>query len=395
MYRENKIMLIGNTEECYCGSSKTFKSCCKGKAISSKAQPLGEDILSNPNRINHMLQQMLKATDFKICMHPDKEKCKMPIKNAHSLQNNGVLSLIAEKDHVMANDLLNKVRDGYSTKRVSKNDATTFYGFCEYHDSVVFQEIELKPYENNVKQNCLFAYRACAQEYHKKQREIKAIQNCFKDNPSLFLEDEFVMSYKLRKLALDDVNQTMDIFNNGINNDNYDIMENYVYEFDNQYDFAVTTTFCPAEDLIGKQLNDIYSTNPERLKAVFITVIPVVGKTYFIISCLKEDYSNLKSYFEQIENLNEDELKVFLNNVIPEYSENIVLSPRLWGEWTNFSKKEYEKMVTGEIGDFGEMLKGGLPYDSFDDFMRGMDIRNGKINVMQKPKYDLFKLKNI
>lgn len=47
-----------------------------------------------------------------------------------------------------------------------------------------------------------------------------------------------------------------------------------------------------------------------------------------IVSCLKEDYKILEIYFNQIKAL-EGKLKIFLNNVFPAYSENIVLSPRV------------------------------------------------------------------
>ncbi len=50
-------------------------------------------------------------------------------------------------------------------KEFGVNEASTFFGFCSYHDSVVFSDIENKTYNNEKKQNFLFAYRACAFEY--------------------------------------------------------------------------------------------------------------------------------------------------------------------------------------------------------------------------------------
>lgn len=141
-----KNIKINNSEPCLCGSGKKFKDCCKKKMFTSST-PYSEDILNNPQRINAILQNMMDKTDFKICMYPDKSQCKLPIKNAHTLQNNGVLSYIADSEHVMVTDPLNKVRQGYITKKISKNKATTFYGFCEYHDNFLFQDIELKEYD--------------------------------------------------------------------------------------------------------------------------------------------------------------------------------------------------------------------------------------------------------
>ena len=334
----------------------------------------------------------MKDTDFKVCLHPEQEYCELPIKNAHTLQNNGVLSLLAENGHVMVTDMLNKIRDGYIVRKVGKNDATTFYGFCKYHDSAVFSEIELKEYSKTIKQNFLFAYRASAQEYHKKQREIKALQSCVKENPAILLNDTFVLSYKNRKLSLDDMTEIMNIFNKSFIDNDFDILESFVYEFPIQYDFAVTTTFCPAIDLNGNEINDIFSTDSERLNPVFMTFMPAENKSYFIFSYLKSDDEHLQSYFNQVKNLEQDKLKNFINNTFPEYSENIVLSPRLWNKWTNFSKKQYEKIVSGQIGEFDKLLNRENPFEGPEDFFQGLMVMNGLMNVLEKPKYDLFKL---
>ncbi len=384
-----KNLNIKNLELCLCGSGKTFKSCCKGKIYSNKSI-YEEDVLKNPNRINHMLQQRMKSTDFKVCLHPDKGSCKLPIKNAHTLQNNGVLSIISEDDHVMVTNLFNKIRKGFVTDRLSKNDATTFYGFCEYHDSVIFKEIETTPYNGQIKQNFLYAYRTCAQEYHKKIREVKSIQECFKDNPSLAFMDMFVENYRNITASYSDIKEYIDIFNNSFINNKFDILESYVFKFKEKYNFAVTTCFNPVYDLDGKQINNIYSKDKERLKGVFLSAFPTNDSFYMVLSCLKEDYPILMSYFNKITLLDEGKLKIFLNNVLPTFSENIVLSPRLWDKWTNFSRKEYERIVIGEIGEFDKLISGELPYGSIDEFVLGMQVKNGMNDMLAIQKYNLF-----
>ncbi|WP_294126205.1 SEC-C domain-containing protein [uncultured Clostridium sp.] len=382
----NKI----KNRECFCGSGKKFKSCCMSK-INSQKKIVSDEVLSNPNRLNQLLFERLKSTDYKTCFYPEKEKCKKPIKNAHTLQNNGILSLISENGHVRIYDLLNKVRKGTSTKEVSKNSATTFYGFCEYHDSVVFKEIELLPYTASEKQNFLHAYRTCAQEYHKKNRMLKAIQNCFKDNPIVVNIPGFIESYENMELSFKDVEKYMNIFNEAFKNNDFNILESYVYKFDQMYDFAVTTMFNPTFDINGKMLNDIYSKDEERLKSVFISILPTQTNSFFIISYLKEDFEHFKEYLEKIKAFTDDQLKIFLNNLIPTYSENIVLSPRLWDKWTPFSRREYEKVINGEIGDFSKLISLELPFDSLEDYIEGLMIKNGANDMMKKPKYDLFK----
>ena len=217
-----KNIKINNSEPCLCGSGQKFKDCCKSKMFTSSTK-YSEDILNNPKRVNAILQKMMDKTDFKICVYPDKSCCKLPIKNAHTLQNNGVLSAVSELEHVMVTDPLNKVREGYITRKISKNKATTFYGFCEYHDSYLFKDIELKEYKNEIKQNFLFAYRVLAQEYHKKERVISSLQNCVKENPSILISPIMVENYRMMDLARKDIRELLDIFNSSYMNQNFDI----------------------------------------------------------------------------------------------------------------------------------------------------------------------------
>ncbi len=78
--------------------------------------------------------------------------------------------------------------------------------------------------------------------------------------------------------------------------------------------------------------------------------------------------------------------------MLPTFSENIVLSPRLWNSWTNFSKREFEKIVVGEIGEFDKLLSGEFPYNSLEEFIAGMQVKNGMNDMMTIQKYNLFKL---
>lgn len=384
-----KNIRINNSEPCLCGGGIKFKECCKSKIFNTQFT-YPEDVLNNPQRINAILQKRLQDTDFKVCMYSNKSECKFPIKNAHALQNNGVLSIIAEDDHVMVTDVLNKERNGSTIKRISKNKATTFYGFCEYHDSFLFKDIELKMYSKEIKQNFLYAYRTIAQEYHKKKRVLVSLQNCVKDNPSILQIPEVVENYRMAELSKTDVKEYMDIFNSAYENQNFDILYTYVYEFPFQCQFAVTTMYVPASKLNGEELIDIYSKVKDRLPSVFMTVIPNEKKSYFIFSCLKEDYCKIKEYFDDVEKFNEIELIRFLNWTLPTYSENIILSPRLWNGWKTQAKKEYENIIAGMFGDIKKVIRNEDPFERIEDYFKAIQTQYGIINMSKDPKYNLF-----
>ena len=78
---------IFNNEDCPCGSGKKFKECCKGK-------PDQQPVISKKPLEVQIMEQMRKAM-VKCCMYPDQSNCKGEIKNAHALQNNKIISLLA------------------------------------------------------------------------------------------------------------------------------------------------------------------------------------------------------------------------------------------------------------------------------------------------------------
>ena len=89
----------------------------------------------------------------KKCWHPEANPgtCKIDgnwkiiVSAAHSIQNNGVLSNIAEKGHVMSYVYDKGEFDG---KEIGKNLASFFWGFCITHDAI-FNPIETSPYSDN------------------------------------------------------------------------------------------------------------------------------------------------------------------------------------------------------------------------------------------------------
>lgn len=94
---------------------------------------------------NIVLREVLRRSveNTKVCWHPEAgnttcdmdSQGKIKISGAHSIQNNGILSRIAENGHVMGYSL-DKV--GFDGKEYGKNIASIFFGFCNKHDSIFY-----------------------------------------------------------------------------------------------------------------------------------------------------------------------------------------------------------------------------------------------------------------
>ncbi|PGK43981.1 hypothetical protein CN907_06945 [Bacillus anthracis] len=334
-------------EPCPCGSEKKFKFCCYSKAKSS--QPKKQDYPIS--RINHMLTKSWQDTDYKTCMAFDKEKCDKTIKGAHSIQNNRILNRISEDGHVYCFKA-EADENGLNTifKKISKNKASTFFGFCDLHDTELFLPIEQKEYNQEPIQNFLFAFRAHALEFHKKQRGLKNFQNIVKTFPYVVFDPMFVNGYRVAEFDVNDNSNDYSIFNEYFSTGNFAEMRTFYYKLDFEVDFAVSTAFTVQFDLEQNEINDIYfDKTDKRMPSIYLNVYPVEKGTNIILSYHLKDDQKYKKYFDQLEALSTEKLLEHLNYLIIEYTENVFFSPSFVEGLTDKQKESILKSFGSSI----------------------------------------------
>lgn len=346
-------MELKRNDKCLCGSGKKYKKCCMNKE--------DDESYKNRDRIKGNIYKSLAESKIKQCIHPNKEECKGSIINAHSIQNNKILNKLAENGHLLMlkPDIKNGIMD-IDTKSESRHKATTFTGFCKYHDDVVFKDIEKKEFLEEEKQLFLFAYRAFALEYHKKMEATKMVKNTFSKVPKSAIKSGFVNIIKGHELAIQDNQKIKDIFDRSINNNEFDILENIVWKLDYEIDFSTTSMFALEYDLEGNLLNDITSTEEERMKNIFLTIFPEDNKSYIILSWLKEDGETYKNFKEQVKELKNEEVITFFNNLIVNNTENIAISPRLWNKWSVDIQNEVKSQFMMDFTIFRDFMNNSL-----------------------------------
>ena len=133
-----------------------------------------------------LVMEKMRYSMKKSCMHPHKEKCKGRIKEAHALQNNKIISLLAgsERHVYMLNTkkqpLLIPLDNGevvpiVEMSKVSANDVTTETCFCDYCDNVAFSVIEKGAPdfdETSEKMKFVYVYKAFILEYYKQMMHL-------------------------------------------------------------------------------------------------------------------------------------------------------------------------------------------------------------------------------
>ena len=122
---------IGRNDMCPCGSGLKYKKCCLGK---SQEQLAFESYIDAQKKAD-------RAGRIKECFYPNHDECEGKIAKSHAIQNNRVLTALAENGEVI---LMNSISPfGFQSEQIKgRRIATTFTGFCSYHDKVLFQDIE-------------------------------------------------------------------------------------------------------------------------------------------------------------------------------------------------------------------------------------------------------------
>jgi hypothetical protein len=160
---------IGRNDPCWCGSGRKYKFCHLRRAM------------EEPVPLQTGMSGVKRAFDAKYCLHPRAGvDCKGPIVRAHTIQRSGGLDRIAEGGKVGTfryTDPFRKRVPESSPELIGIHEASTFTGFCSYHDCTAFAPVEQQPFQSTPKQAFLLWYRAlCHELYLKKaQRETKPI----------------------------------------------------------------------------------------------------------------------------------------------------------------------------------------------------------------------------
>ncbi len=330
-----KYFKIYDDELCPCGSGKTYLECCKNR----KDRP----VKKSKKPLNIQIMEQFRKNQIKCCLYPDSTRCVKHIKEAHALQNNKIISQLSEDGHVY---ILNPNKPPQvipieneepevltMIDRVGVNHATTATCFCDIHDDEVFAPIEKGAPafdKDSDEHKYIYAYKAFIFEYYKKLVEQKVLRENITNTPSLLKTPQYIQYYRAISMTLEEMNEVKSFFDKGIVSKDYTGLETCVIEIPESIKFATYACIAVDFDLKGKKIRH---TKRGFISRLFITIFPEETKSYIILSCLSEDIKIYKKFFQQLQTTNLDKVMYYFDLILPLYTENNVLSPRLWEKW--------------------------------------------------------------
>lgn len=344
IFSSRKIKL---NEQCPCGSGRLFKDCCNGK-------------LSKPNNSKKppevQIMEKVRSSLPKCCMHPDHKQCRGPIKAAHALQNNKIISLLAGTDrHVYIMDskkapLLIPLDNGeivpiVELGKTSANKATTETCFCDYHDNVVFAPIEKGAPEfdsNSEEMKFVYAYKAFIFEYYKQWVALDIQRTLFKEYQEAFSDPKLVAIYRMLVLKQSEFQPIKKHFDQQILQGTHQGIFTCSISIPEQIEFANYAFIAPSYDMNGKKIKHTIKGVMHRLA---ITIFPEENKSWILLSCLETEKSIFEKLFHQFETSSIEKIKYYINLTLPLYSENMVLSTKLWDSWGEETQMAYTHLA--------------------------------------------------
>lgn len=382
-------LFIHDDELCPCGSGKMFSNCCKNKPDS------GPTNSPKPTEVLLMERMRKSLRKRRLCLHPDQTRCQGDIKEAHALQNHKIISLLASSDnHVMMQDHTKQpiiVNDDpldpvviVPFSKVSGNKATTQSCFCDLHDTELFKPIEAGAPDfdpDNEEMRFVYAYKAFVFEYAKQLQLMSILKETFAERPQVSLIPEMVKEYRIQCIRMEEFEPVKNHFDSEIMSGTHNGIETCVVKIPYQIGFANYAYIAPDFDLNGERIETIDECR--KMHRLAITVLPESNQSYILLSCLSSEEIIYHDFFDQIQESDISKVLFYFNLLLPLFSENLVISEKLWD---NFSEK----------GQFGLVHMANLiGTDQFNlSHTIGMALRNAaknkKMDYSKRGEIDLF-----
>ena len=342
MKKSNKK--IGRNDPCWCGSGKKYKKCHYGR-----------ESMEAPN-IFSLEKQLKKNFSKKYCLHPNKSECDGPIVKAHTIQRKGCgLLKISEEGHVLTfkpeMKTLIETDGNFLPGLVGIKQASTFTGFCEYHDRKPFELIENNSFVPEKKQCFLLSYRALCRELFTKKAALESgkLLHQTDKGQSINIQHQVQSCVSLNKIVLEKDLQKLSNrkkqYDKSLISDKYDNFCYYVLGLDQIPEVLCSGGFSPEFDFNGNLLQD-YSNLQKDLDSFYFSLIPVKKFGTAVFGWIESDGAACSKFIKSLQSLNlENEISNALIRFIFDAFENVFFKPSWWHSLSDQAKTRIQDRV--------------------------------------------------
>ncbi|MCY4762664.1 SEC-C domain-containing protein [Klebsiella aerogenes] len=344
-------MKLGRNDECWCKSGLKYKKCHLDRD-KQKRMSTGE-VMSFSKEISQR----------KKCYVPDTltHECQKKIIKAHTVSKSSSLQSIADKtNHVLglkmsiANIFANKGK--IQPEKIGVNQASTFTGFCSYHDRVLFSCVENKDFVGTPEQCFALMFRALAKEIYAKEGACKISDFAKGADKGRGIVDQTFIQYTIlmQQQGLDaakkELYELKSVLDNILLSKNYHDIESLIITFSEPLPIAVSSLISPMEDFQGNEIQDLSNLSMIAAQVCF-NVFSSKEKGYVVFSWVKGLHV-IELFIKSLMKIEKQSLLDVLIKFCLSKAENTFISPDWWESLSEEQKEGVIKMIMSDIDAF-------------------------------------------
>jgi hypothetical protein len=362
---------LGRNDPCWCGSGRKYKHCHLKR---SKDDPV---------TIQEVLTQIKKSFGKKYCLHPRKSQCKGDIVKAHTIQRNGGLSQIARDGHIYnfgpSFPNLAKGKAWTEPEETGIGLASTFTGFCGFHDNKTFEPIENNPFQISEHHTFLLAYRALCQEIFKKRAMLELVTSSKGFDKGKTKTEQIWMQRYLKlwessvAVGLRDGNNYKRHYDEALMRSDYSMMQYYSIELENTPQFLCSGLISPEYDFFGNELQDFLDFQ-KVLDHISFSIIATDAGGAAVFGWLGTCEAS-KNFIRSLDAISDSELPDAIARFIFQQLENVYIAPDWWDALNPSVKVKISQRATAIDLQADSLQDDGTQYVSWKVTSRDTNIR--------------------
>jgi hypothetical protein len=315
-----------HTGPCWCKSGKSFRECHLDREGKRKI---------SEGELRQKLSSIFDSKKY-CCASFDSKNCDLPIKGAHTVQRGRVLSSFCKYGHVGTfyrnTNGFENIRD---IKSGVKRQASIFYGFCSYHDTELFKNIENIEFSISYENCWASSYRAVCHEFYQKNAAKEAVE--WKINNldlGYKLSDQIILQESLCFLKRDidkgfsDIDSIKEKYEKLYTNNKFDLLSSYIIELDAPISVAVCASISPYYKVDGIKFQNL-GDPLYKFQHFSISTATINGNVVYVISHLKE-HKVISEYLLDVFTRDKSFIKDWLFKSIFAYAENVFFDLDWW-----------------------------------------------------------------
>ena len=273
---------------------------------------------------------------FGRCLEPTMQ-CDQPAIRAHSIQNRQTITLLEQDNHVFAwQPRFSQDGPDIALRRIGRNDASTFTGICNRHDTELFKSLDTKPLDAaDREQLFLLAYRGITCELHAIMAGVVQLQTLIRQSQRRHSPDSSIpagqKAVEQMLLSWATWRYRHGNYDEPLLRRSFDGIEHDVIDLNDQAPCLAASSFITVRDA---PLN-------EDLVGAAINILPVSStRTLAAFSYAKKDQGNVRAALDRVLSSGGDVQKYELSKLVSSRISNVLLSPRHFVQWGEERRKK-------------------------------------------------------